>query len=226
MRSVLFAGVAAAALLVGSAAPSQASLMLELDSGLATGSASSLTGIVTFNGGVGNFVANVTTGVSKPLVGSATQPILDLNSIDINAGAGGTLTLKLTDTDFLGSGSEALFLDAVGGTLSSGTIEVATYMDCSDTAFGTGTKLTDQTFGTGAFSGTPQDFATTCSGAYSLTQIATLTMPGGGLFSGDSSLSIPEPSTLALFGVGLLGLGFGVRCKYSVARTDSGKAAA
>src|SRR5579863_9692382 len=156
MRSVLYAGVAAAALLVGSVVPSHATLMLELDSGLATGSASSLTGMVTFNGGIGDFVANVTTGVSKPLIGDATHPILDLNSIDINSAAGGTLTLKLTDTDFLGSGGEALFLDAVGGTLSTGTIEVATYMDCGDTAFGTGTRLTDQTFGAGAFSGTPQ----------------------------------------------------------------------
>ena len=63
------------------------------------------------------------------------------------------------------------------------------------------------------FSGGQNTFVNGCSGNYSLTQLVTLSLPGGGMFSGDSSLTVPEPSTLALFGVGLLGLGMAFRRK-------------
>jgi hypothetical protein len=38
-------------------------------------------------------------------------------------------------------------------------------------------------------------------------------MPGGAVFGGTSVLSVPEPSTVAIFGIGLLGLGLALRRK-------------
>lgn len=57
-----------------------------------------LDGLITFNGSVGVFIVNVTTGISKPLAPS--PQLMDLNSISVSSGAAGDLEIKLTDTDF------------------------------------------------------------------------------------------------------------------------------
>jgi hypothetical protein len=166
-----------------------------------------------FNGALGAFITNVATALAAPILGSVFQPILDLNSVDVanRSGSGGTLTISMTDTDFLGSGGIARFLNSIGGTLSNnGSMSIDTYLDCSNAAFGQGIHLTSQSFGSGAFSGEKSTDVNACNGAYSLTQIATINLDAGGFYSGDSTLAIPEPSTLASFGAGLLFLfGFG-----------------
>lgn len=223
MKNTLCAATAAAALLVGFAQPSHATLMLQVSDGINTQSVSDLgsTGAVTFSGGIGAFGFNVTTGVSTPMIGTNLHPILDLNSIDITSAQsnGGTLTFKLTDTDYLGGSGIVHFLNAIGGTLSGlgSSYSVSTFMDCSNTAFGQGTALTAQSFSGSSFSGNQDAYVNSCGGNYSLTQLATLHLSGGSIFSGDSSLAVPEPSTLALFGVGLLGLGMAMRRKVATA---------
>lgn len=37
------------------------------------------TGVIVFHGSIGAFNINVTTGITKPVLGSPTQPVLDLN---------------------------------------------------------------------------------------------------------------------------------------------------
>ena len=216
MKTILCAGAAAAALLVGSAAPSHAMLMLQVDNGTPIEDTSN-TGAITFSSAVGGFSINVVTGTSTPAIGTPQQPVLDLNSIDIASsnGGGGTLTFALTDTDYVGSTGITHFFNAIGGTLMGlgSSFSVNTYMDCTNTAWGQGTLLTSQTFSGSYFSGGQDAYVANCGGAYSLTQIASLTLPGGGMYSGDSNLSVPEPSTIALFGAGLLGLGFALRRK-------------
>ena len=216
MKTMLCAGVAAAALLVGSAAPSHAMLMLQIDNGTTIEDTGN-TGSITFSSSVSGFSLNVVTGASTPQIGTPQLPELDLNSIDIaSPNGGGTLTLALTDTDYVGGGAATQhFLDAVGGTLTGlgSSFTVNTYMDCTNTAFGQGTLLTSQTFSGSFFSGGQDAYAASCGGAYSLTQIASLTLPGGAMYSGDSNLAVPEPSTIALFGAGLIGLGFALRRK-------------
>lgn len=219
MKSTFYASVAAAALLVGFAAPSRAMLILKVSDGITTDTLTDVgnTGAVTFAGALGAFSFNVVTGTSTPMIGTATSPVLDLNSVDITSrsGSGGTLTFKLTDTDYVGGTGITHFLDAVGGTLSGlgSSYSVTTFMDCGNTAFGQTTQLTSQAFTGSAFSGGQDAFVSSCPGNYSLTQLASLTLPGGAIYSGDSNLSVPEPSTIALFGAGLLGLGFALRRK-------------
>jgi len=76
-----------------------------------------------------------------------------------------------------------------------------------------GEKRWLRTFTGSAFSGSQDAYVASCGSHYSLTQLATLTLPGSAIYSGDSNLSVPEPSTIALFGAGLLGLGFALRRK-------------
>lgn len=214
VRKVFLTAVAAAALMTGLAQPSHASLMLRLSDGTTTETLtdSANSGFLLFTNALGAFTTNVTTALSAPILGSAFQPILDLNTIDIAnaASSGGTLTISMTDTDFLGAGGIANFLSTIGGTLSAGSLNLSTFMDCGNSAFAETTSLTSQNFSSTPFSGSANSLTPACSGAYSLTQILTLNLPGGSFFSGDATLAVPEPSTIATLGAGILFLaGFG-----------------
>src|SRR5579864_1474303 len=217
MKSTFYASVAAAALSVGVAAPSHAMLILKVSDGITTDTVMDVgnTGAANFSGSIDAFDFNVVTGTSMPLIGTAMLPTLDLNSVDITSGSGsgGTLTFNFTDTDYIGGTGITHFLDSVGGTLSGAgsSYSVTTFMDCGNTPFGTGTELTSQTFTGSSFSGGQDAFVSSCSGNYSLTQLASLTLPGGSIYSGDSHLAVPEPATIALFGAGLIGFGFALR---------------
>ena len=65
-------------------------------------------GVVTYNGDFGVFDINVTTGITKPILGSATSPELDLNQVTVTCvwdlGCTGsstyTLTTMFSDTGF------------------------------------------------------------------------------------------------------------------------------
>src|SRR2546426_8938785 len=58
-------------------------------------------GVVTFAGALGIFSVNVTTGVTKPTLGSAALPHMDLNTLNI-AGGAGDLTITWSDVGFTG----------------------------------------------------------------------------------------------------------------------------
>jgi len=221
MKKALLTAAASMAMVGGFVAPSHASLMLSLSDGTTSvtiadgfiGDANPAAGAVTFIGSIGNFVTNVATAISYPMLGSPLFPAIDLNSVDVTSSNGGTLTISMTDTGFIGSGGPTNFASSVGGTTTAGTIKLDTFLDCGNSAFGTTTPLTSQSFNTPAFSGGAGTVVAGCGGAYSLTQTFTLTLPGGGtVFSGDAHLAVPEPSTLASLGAGLLFLaGFGWR---------------
>src|SRR3954468_23837829 len=57
-------------------------------------------GVVTFAGKVGEFSVNVSTGVSRPVLGSGLLPQMDLNSFDakLSGSKADVLTIQLTDT--------------------------------------------------------------------------------------------------------------------------------
>ncbi len=177
------------------------------DEGLGDG-LSGTAGAVMFSGSVGNFIVNVTTGLSKPLLGSATYPSLDLSSVNVSSIGGGTLTIMLTDTDFLSS-TPFLIRSEIGG-VASGNISYKSYFDASNAAFGTANLLGNLGSYSGAFSGSSLDNMTAI-GPYSLTLAATVTHPGGGSWpqatSFNATLRVPEPGTVTLLGVGLLIVG-------------------
>jgi hypothetical protein len=74
-------------------------------------------GVLSYNGAVGKWSVNVVTGEGYPATGSATDPILDLDSIDsTSAYTPGKLTISFTETGFT---LNPLFTAAaIGGTIS------------------------------------------------------------------------------------------------------------
>lgn len=196
-----------------------ASLMLQLSDGSSTitvedggvGDASLVEGVVVYNGAIGNFIVSVSTGISKPTIGSSLYPALDLNSVEVTGLNAGSLTIALSDTDFLTSGT-TYFTSSIGGTfLNQTSLTYSTYLGTDNQLFSTDTLLTSLTFqGVGAFSGGDGAWVDTTS-PYSLTQVVTFSQPGASVTSFDGQIDVPQPATLALLGLGLLGVAAGSR---------------
>jgi len=160
-------------------------------------------GGVGYMGSVGSFNLNVTTGFVTPLVGTYNQPMLNLSSVGVSSsGSGGTLTIMFTETGF-GSITGDIFETKVGGT-NHGAISFNTYVDNTNTAFGTGTLIGNLgATGVGAFDGsTSSIFAP--SDPFSMTAVATITHGSGNKASsfGMSVNVVPEPISYALFIIG------------------------
>lgn len=170
-------------------------------------------GAISFSTSAFGYSLLINTSQSKPMLGNATAPQLDLTfTATTSAGGGGNVFLYASDTDFVSSGS---FLLALGGTNSggSGTVTGRAWGGTNNTALSfSGANL----FGTsGAQSGV--SFSNSVSGAfssavnpYSLTIGVAINRTTAGTSTGDQNLqvtAVPEPETYALMlaGLGLLG---------------------
>jgi len=165
-------------------------------------------GVVTFSGAVGAWTINVDTGVTKPVLGSAGAPHMDLNFVDIysGTGAGNKLTILWSDTDFTAPGQ---FQTLIGGTnATGGSSSIQDYIGPSNALFDTSTALCPLgPFAAGAYSGSCTKPDTGTLPPYSLTMQVVLTAGAKGSFSGDHELTrVPEPGSLLLLGIGFLGL--------------------
>ena len=210
--------MAVAALALAAAPSARANAELEFISGASSvivvdngsGDSNPTTGIIDVtNLTVGTFDVSVgADAITYPILGTLTEPELDISSLDVSSGTG-SLEILFSDTGF--GPTTGAITSAIGGTVNSsgGSISYATYYSTANTLFGQTTELSALgPYGSGAFSGSAVSSLVSLGSPYSLTQVITITHSAGGASSFDASLvTVPDGGwTVALLGVTLGGL--------------------
>lgn len=207
--AVSLAALGLAAALGGTA---QAGAVLKISDGITTvtiqdngaGDTNATIGWISTNYSIGGLTGSV-GAMTKPAIGATDKPWMHLHG----AAAGiGDLSVMFTDTDF-DNASGGAFNSSIGG-ITYGEVDYRTYGDAGNTDFGMGTALGDLgTFTSTAFSGQSTD-PLLAFGPFSLTMLVEISHGATslGLTSFNADLrAVPEPATLGLLGLGLLGFG-------------------
>ena len=140
------------------------------------------------------------------------EPRLDLNTVTITGGApSGNLTLVLTDTGYSLDSSYSNYYAGVGGT-TNGSVSFQAYLDNANEAWGMDTMLHDSGWIAGIPFNAGHGAGVSTNGLFSLTLVATISHTDlWSVTSFDYLVTVPEPLSLLLTGIGLVALGFSTR---------------
>jgi hypothetical protein len=189
---------------IGVSIPAQAVPVLGIrlqESGFSDLTVTSTTNPLVVNQAYGTFSTNVEVNnvVLNPLS-------IDLGSTNVSTATAGTLTITGSVQNLVSPVGALEFLSQFSGNFTGGvgSVHLATYLDNTNTLFGTGTLLS--TLGSTASPFSLSELRPGTSAApFALTEVLTITTTGAAVLSLDGSiLTLPEPGSLALF-AGVLG---------------------
>jgi hypothetical protein len=240
-RRILFSLVATIGAVLGLQGSASAALTLELVSGASDVVGAPLgPNSMSFAGTVGAFDVTVTIAVTNS-PGTAALGSLTITNFNVSlngtASAGdNTLTIYAKATDYTLPPGSPLNMDSnESGTFVASTagdkVTFTSYFDASNTAPGTlpptgftiGTPsptvtITSTGGTTGSLSANAAPTLVTRSGMFALANVTTVTLSGSsstvalGMNGATTVTGVPEPSSMALAGLGALGLmGYGLR---------------
>jgi hypothetical protein len=207
-RFLMAAMLASAPLLVTSAAnanPNANPFDLQIsEAGDTPVTVTGTTPFVMFAGSYGTFSVNVNAGTAT------ISPSIDLLSGEVSTSTAGTLTITLSETGLLAPSGLTNWWTEFSGSydVSGSSVALSSYVDSTDTMFGTGTALSTLSSSTQPFALQEVAAADISATPFAMTEILTIDSAGAGQFSLDGSLdAVPAPASLTLFGTALLGLG-------------------